>query len=646
MKNNCYILFLLFLLNVNAFGQSNTTAIDSLKDVLSVVKSDSAKVNAYNSIADKYKESNPDSTAFYALKAAALARKASYNFGLANSYINSGNANIILGNYRQANQYFNKAQVAFEKLLASNSEIDSKRIQNGLARAFASQGIVFSQESNYYMALEMYQKALTIYLEIGQKTNVSKAYNNIGIVYKSQQKNDKALEYFKKAFAIQEEIGEQTAAVTLTNIGVIYAEKGDKKQALSYYVRAKKLFEHMNNQRGFALLNNYFGDYYKIEKDYNLAGQYYTTALNLYEGMHNRFGASLALYNLGLLNLELKNYDKAIELAAQSLTYAKAIGILDQTYHSEKLLSDLYTIKNNSELSFFHYKNYIVARDSIINQENTKKILISEMESEYKRKTAIVAEKSKRNFQFVLFSIIGLVLLAGLIFVTYNRRQIKRRLTLQKEVAEYEQKALHLQMNPHFVFNCLGSISSFIVQNGTDSALKYLSKFSKLMRLTLEYSKGSLIPIDKEIESLQNYLELEQLRFHNKFEFSIQSSDKVEFNMGIPPLLIQPFVENAILHGMVPKEGSGKIEVNFDVQNGQFICSISDDGIGLSKSKHLKEDSVTAHKSMALEITKKRLEIMEATTLKSAQIDIQELANDEEVIGTKVTLRLPIQYII
>jgi len=226
-----------------------------------------------------------------------------------------------------------------------------------------------------------------------------------------------------------------------------------------------------------------------------------------------------------------------------------------------------------------------------------------------------------------------------LLFLFFNRRQVKRRLTLQKEVAEYEQKALHLQMNPHFVFNCLGSISSFIVQNGTDSALKYLSKFSKLMRLTLEYSKGSLIPIDKEIESLQNYLELEQLRFHNKFEFSIKSSDKVEFNMGLPPLLIQPFVENAILHGLVPKEGNGKIEVNFDVQNSQLVCIIADNGIGISKSKQIKENSVQAHQSMALEITKKRLEIMEATISKSAQIEIIE--NN----GTIVTLRLPIQYI-
>ena len=115
--------------------------------------------------------------------------------------------------------------------------------------------------------------------------------------------------------------------------------------------------------------------------------------------------------------------------------------------------------------------------------------------------------------------------------------------------------------------------------------------------------------------------------------------------MGLPPLLIQPFVENAILHGMVPKDGNGKIEVQFDVENSQLVCTVTDDGIGLSESKILKENSVTAHKSMALEITKKRLEIMESTTSKAAQIDIEELEENHKKAGTKVTLRLPIQYI-
>ena len=643
MKNKYYIisLFILIFFGNVCFGQHSE--IDSLKRVLQVVKIDTSKVNIYNRLADKFKETNPDSTAFYALKANALSKKINYGFGLANSYINKGNSNIILGDYKKAKADFLKAQLEYQLLLDYDTE--NKQLKNGLARAFASIGVVFSEESNYYMALENYKKALKLYIEIGNKNNISKAYNNIGIVYKSQGNKPKALEYLNKAFHLQEEIGEQTVAVTLTNIGVIYFEKGNYSEALKHYNKANKLFEKIDNQRGYALLNNYFGDYYKSQKNSATAISYYTKSLNLYEEMQNKFGASLALYNLGQLYCDEKKYNEAMPFATKSLDYAKEIGVLDQTYHSEKLVSELFAFQNNPTQSLVHYKNYIVARDSITNEEINKKFLRAEMDFEYRNKEALLIEKNKRQRQLTLFSIIGTLLVIGLVFVIFNRRQVKRRLTLQKEVAEYEQKALHLQMNPHFVFNCLGSISSFIVQNGTDSALKYLSKFSKLMRLTLEYSKGALIPIDKEVESLQNYLELEQLRFHNKFEFSINSSNNVEFNMGLPPLLIQPFVENAILHGMVPKEGNGKIDVNFDVQNGQLVCSITDDGIGFTKSKEMKENSVKAHQSMALDITKKRLEIMEATISKSAQIEIKELEENNVVVGTRVTLRLPIQYI-
>ena len=637
MKNKIHIITIFFGLAFSNLLFSQKSEIDSLKRVLQVTKVDTSKANIYNHIANKYKETNPDSTAFYAQKAALYSKQIKYGFGLGNSYINLGNSNIILGNYETANVCFNKAAEQFQVLLKSDDE--NLQYKNGLARAFASLGVIYSEQGNYYVSLENYHKALKLYIEVGQKNNISKIYNNIGIVYKSQRNNTKALEYLKKALKIQTEIGEQTVPVTLTNIGVIYFEQNNLSEALKYYLKAENLFKKIDNTRGFALLNNYLGDYYKKTKDAAKAISYYNSAVKIYDELQNKHGASLALYNLGQLYFDQKNYPESMKFAEKSLTYAKEVDVLDQIFHSEKLMSELYEAQNNQAKSLEHYKQYIIARDSLTNMENSKKFVRAEMDFEYQKKEALLQEKSKRLTQLTIFSIIGLLLLAGLIFVIYNRRQIKKRLTLQKEVAEYEQKALHLQMNPHFVFNCLGSISSFIVQNGTDSALKYLSKFSKLMRLTLEYSKGSLIPIDKEIESLKNYLELEQLRFHNKFDFTIKSSDKVEFNMGLPPLLIQPFVENAILHGMVPKEGNGKIEVNFDVKNGQLICSISDDGIGISKSKEMKENSVQAHQSMALEITKKRLEIMEATIAKSAEIEIIE--NN----GTTVTLRLPIQYI-
>ena len=636
MKSKSYIKIIFFFLVItNFYGQKKE--IDSLQRVLLVAKSDTAKVSIYNNLANQYKEYNPDSTVVYAQKAKELSLKIKHNFGLANAFMNYGNANIIKGNYKLAQQNFEKAKNYFNDLLKNDSK--NKQLINGLARTYASLGVIFSENSDYADALANYQKALQLYIEINQKNSISKAFNNIGVVYKSQNNKPKALEYFKKALQIQEEIGEQTVPVTQTNIGALLFEQEKFDKAFYYYMLAKKGFEKIDNQRGMALLYNYLGDYYKKQKNTNKAIESYNKSIQISEAIQNKFGGALALYNLGIVYKDQKNYTEAMRLSTKSLLYAKEIEVLDQVYHSEKLVSELYELQGNEAQSLVHYKNYIVARDSINNFENNKKFLEAEMNFEYQKKEALLIETNKRKNQLILFSILGILLALGLVFLIFNRRQVKRRLTLQKEVAEYEQKALHLQMNPHFVFNCLGSISSFIVQNGTDSALKYLSKFSKLMRLTLEYSKDSLIPIDKEVESLQNYLELEQLRFHDSFTFKILTSDKVEFNMGLPPLLIQPFVENAILHGLVPKEGKGTINVTFDVQNEKLVCTIVDDGIGISNSKAMKENSVTAHQSMALEITKKRLEIMEATIAKSAQIEIKEEN------GTVVTLRLPIQYI-
>jgi tetratricopeptide (TPR) repeat protein len=616
--------------------------IDSLKKVLKSTKTDTSKVNQYNKIADLYKEINPDSTLFYAQKATILSLKKGYTAGFAVACINKGNASIILGDYPNALQYFDKAKSEFEKALHQNS--DDKKLKSGLARTYASSGVVYSEQNNYNLSLNNYEKALKLYREINELSSVSKTLNNIGILYKSQQIYPKALQYLKEAHKIQSDLKQENAPITLTNIGVIYFETGHLQTAFNYYEKAKEGFLKYDNKRGLALLNNYVGDYYLKQNNLILADKFYHKSLDLYEEIKNKFGASLALYNVGLLLQSQKKYSKALPFAVKSLQYAEQTGAIEQALNTQELLSQLYESLNNPKAALAHYKNYMAVRDSIKNQETTKKFAVAEMNYEFRKKEALLSEKHKRQIQFVVFSIVGGLLLIALGLVIYNRIQVKRQLTLKKEVAEYEHKALHLQMNPHFVFNCLSSISSFIVQNGTDSALKYLSKFSKLMRLTLEYSKGSLIPIDKEIESLQNYLELEQLRFHDKFEFEIQSTENVEFNMGLPPLLIQPFVENAILHGLVPKTGKGKIDVGFDVRNDQLICTITDDGIGLSKSKILKENSVTAHQSMALEITKKRLKIMESITSKSAKIEITEL-NSNQKTGTKVTLFLPVQYI-
>lgn len=628
--------------HISLYAQTYETKRDSLKKVVLTAKTDTLRASLYNLIADDYKLTHPDSLVYFAKKALFLAQKNNYNYGVASAYLNFGNASIIKGDYDKAASYFKKAGNLFKNELKIDEK--NKNSLTGLAKAEASLGVIYSEENNYVLALQQYKIALKIYLELDDKKSISKAYNNIGVLYKSERNLAKALEYFSKALDIQEALKEPSVPVTLTNIGVIYFEQKQFQKASLYYDKALKAFSNLENFRGKALLFNYLGDLNRELKKLKVAEDYYNQSVSLSEKIEDKYVASLSLYQLGQLFYKQNQIDKALPLAEKSLQYAKLIGSLEQRYHSEKLVSDIQYSLGNHQLALIHFKAYVNVKDSVLNIENSKKFLKAEKDFEYELTSKMVAEKEKQQKLLILAICIGTILLISLLLILINKKQVKKRLILQKEVAEYEQKALHLQMNPHFVFNCLGSISSFIVQNGTDQALKYLSKFSKLMRLTLEYSKGSLIPIDKEIEGLQNYLELEQLRFHNKFTFSITSSERVEFNMGLPPLLIQPFVENAILHGLVPKEGSGHIKVNFDVLENQLMCIIEDDGIGISKSKEMKQKSVQAHQSMALDITKKRLEIMEATISKSAQIEIKEIDKNQENAGTRVTLRLPIQY--
>jgi tetratricopeptide (TPR) repeat protein len=638
-KINVYFFFLLCFVKPVLFAQS--ASIDSLKKVLITIKIDTAKVNTLNMLADNYKNIDSDSTAYYAKKALTQSTKIKYDFGIANAFINHGNSNVIKSNYKAALQDFHYAQLKFQKLIDHGSEINIGKIKNGLARSNNNCGIVYAEMNDYAKALDYFQKALKLYQEIELKKHISACYNNIGTIYRSINDNKRALENFLKTIKIKEELGEKDICITLSNIALIYFDEEKYKDSFLYYSNAEKCFQDIDNKRGLAQLFYNFGDYYKHQKNKKKAIDYYTKSLKIATEIDNQLEVSICLQKIGQFYLEEKKYQEALINANESLKFATVVGSIEQIIISKKLLSEIYEKTNNPKKSLEYYKSYIKGHDSLYNDENKRNIVRAEINFEFEKKEAILQETNKRNRQLAIFGIIGSILFFSLLFLLFNRFQIKKRLTLQNEVIAYEQKALHLQMNPHFIFNCLGSISSFIVQNGTDSAIKYLSKFSKLMRITLEYSKSSLIPVDKEIESLQNYLDLEQLRFNNKFDFSISVSPLIEDDMALPPLLIQPFVENAILHGMVPKLDKGKIEVCFDIANNQLVCVVQDDGVGFKKSKELKQNVVKTHKSMALEITEKRLQMIG----QNANVIVEEILNsDQEIMGTKVILSLPLQY--
>ncbi len=632
---------------------AQNTKTDSLLTVLSKTKNDIDKAQLLNAIANQYKTSDPKAMLVYAKKAYDLSQKMDYQLAKGNALLNLGNANIILGDYSKSLTYFTDARHVFENVSIDNNV----ERQKGLAKALGSIGIVFSEQSNYAKALQYYLKSVTIYEKLKDEEKCAKLYNNIGIVYQSLSSYFKALAYFVKAQKIQEKLGDSNVGITYTNIANGYLKQNNSAKAYEYYTKAKSALDQHPNPRALGEWYNNVGLYFKAVKQPEKAIEHWNNAIQTFESIEDKFGVGDTYLLLGQLYFEQNKAQQAIVFAEKALASAKALKVLEQQVIAEKLLSDIYAQLNNSAQALLHFKAYSTAKDSLTNEENIRRTVEEEMAFDFEKREAIhqkeiekrdllLQEESKRNVMQLIFAAVFGLLLFGIAFLIYNRIQLKKNLTLQKELAEYEQKALHLQMNPHFVFNCLGSISSFIVQNGTDSAIKYLSKFSKLMRLTLEYSKESLIPIDKEIESLQNYLELEQLRFNNKFTFSIFKNEAIEDDMAIPPLLLQPFVENAIIHGVIPKKEIGSIAVRFALQNDSLLCTVEDNGIGFNESKAQKQHSVVAHKSMALDITRKRLEMIESTTKQKTEFSIEEIKNTNgEVIGTKVTLHLPVQYI-
>jgi sensor histidine kinase YesM len=243
-----------------------------------------------------------------------------------------------------------------------------------------------------------------------------------------------------------------------------------------------------------------------------------------------------------------------------------------------------------------------------------------------------------------------LVIIATLIFFAIRRREIKRikheeqlKTEFNKQLAQAETKALRAQMNPHFIFNCLNSINSYIVEQKHEIASEQLIRFSKLIRLVLDNSRSETITVAKELETLKLYVLLESARYDNKFICIYSVDENVDINsIMIPPMLLQPYVENAIWHGLMQKEEQGTVAIEIKKQDEDFLkISISDDGIGRKKAAELKSKSAT-HKSHGLKVTSQRIEMMNKLNSTGAHVNIIDLYDESgHPTGTKVELIIP-----
>lgn len=248
-----------------------------------------------------------------------------------------------------------------------------------------------------------------------------------------------------------------------------------------------------------------------------------------------------------------------------------------------------------------------------------------------------------KTWWFISLSVLAV---GAVLYFVYSRRvrNIRHTADLRQKILESEQKALRAQMNPHFIFNSLNSIQHFITDKDARSANRYLSKFSKLMRMILDNSKRPQISVAEELESLRLYLDLEALRFENKFEYEIDISEDVDtHSIEIPPMLIQPYLENAIWHGLSYKEDKGEIRIKFDMDGEFLVCSIEDNGIGRKRSGELKISHPAQHNSSGMRITSERLQSISALKSIKGSVEVIDLEDESgEGRGTLVKIRIPV----
>nr|MBA2250242.1 histidine kinase [Chitinophagaceae bacterium] len=263
-------------------------------------------------------------------------------------------------------------------------------------------------------------------------------------------------------------------------------------------------------------------------------------------------------------------------------------------------------------------------------------------------------------YQTWWFKILGILVILSLVYIFYRQRieeekakgfakssvaELKQvKAEFEKQIAETEMVALRAQMNPHFIFNVLNSINKYILENDSVKASHYLTQFSRLIRQVLENSKSSRVPLEADLQALQLYIDMEKLRFGDKFITTIKVDKNIDQQfVQLPPLLIQPYVENAIWHGLMQKTESGNLDITITQHQENILqVIIEDNGIGREKANELKSKSATKHKSFGMQITRDRIDIVNMLFNIEATIQFEDLHKNGKASGTRVTLNIPV----
>jgi len=528
--------------------------------------------------------------------------------------------------------------------------------QKGIAGSFRQKGLVYYTLSDNVNSMDYYLKALKAGRTIHSEIFDASLYNNIANIYADLQDYNKALDYYSKYLSISRKLKSKIDEVRgLNNMGNVYFELNNEASGISFFNEALAISEEMGNKSMSASIYNNLGAIFLKRKNYTSALNNFEKSYELANESGNKNIKATALNGIAEIYLNQNKYSQAEDYSKRSLQISKEVNDLSWQVNALETLSEIYEKEKNYKNSLNTFKQALILKDSGLSNIKAQKITRMEMQYQFDKQQALnkaTADKNRalaaaeinrqkviRNASIGLGGLLLLIAVAGI--VLYKRRkellEKKRESEFNVLVTDTEMKALRAQMNPHFIFNSLNSINDYIDKHDSVKATLYTTKFAKLMRMILENSEQKEIPIAEDLKALELYMQLEALRMNNKFTYEIKVDENIDQdNTLIPPLILQPFVENSIWHGFAQKQGEGKILIYIHKDGNMISCIVEDNGNGKDESAYTKAGDNTGKKSLGMKITKARIDIINSLKKSNAAVTTSYL---EE--GTKIEVKLP-----
>jgi tetratricopeptide (TPR) repeat protein len=578
-----------------------------------------------------------------------------------------------------------------DALLLSEKAFDlSTELQNDSLKfaALKAMGYANGYLGNLEKALQNMRDGLLYFEEINDSIRIAEALGDIAYLLQATSANENlVMEYNLKALVIREKINDlKGVAYSLNNIGALYWKWGKYDQSVNYFLRALPHFEQLNLKEEVATLRGNIGSYYIETDEYDQARDFLHQALNDYKALGHKYGEAKILatlgrmhyrmgeteraiemnqqskiireklgdreglvgnnYNLGLYFLEKKQFTKADESLNESRILAEEIGLPNRLIQIYQSLSDLAFERKDYANAYSFLQKSKELNDSVFSVEKHRQLEEIRTRYDVEKKEAenemlmLQNEDQRiilRKNRFIMFLSLSVAFLLVLFLLFYDQ---KKRSIAQLKTMQAEQRLLRSQMNPHFIFNAITAIQSYLFTHTPRETANYLSAFAALMRQILENSQKELIELSDELKWLNNYFTLQRLRYSNRFDFEIVVDEAFDQSKTmIPPMVVQPFIENAIEHGVKEKTEGGMICLRYLKTWKGLQIEIEDNGKGLDQSANMADQS---HRSFAVEATKKRLEALHLREHSVFQFELIDLATiDQSNTGTLVRFNLP-----